>query len=196
MVSIRRIVHKIFCLCDIFIVILLLQGHPCYSEIKVKVLPNETNPSEIVIENDSLFMTISLDWKLTVNSMKYKPQNMEFIQPKYSIPLVGIENRWTLFNVGFGIRNVSIQRTKELSTVLIHAYSNYLENPFHIFVQLSIGENPEIRAKIWLVNQYKRGVSDIYRAGKTNVVPEIPWIPFLSPNPGGVRKVLYPTEDG
>ncbi len=165
------------------------------ADVRIKAIPNESTPRTIILENDSLSMKISLDWKLSVKSLKFKKKNIELIQSDTPMPLIGIENQWTLFNVGFGIRNVSIQRTKEFSTVLIHAYSNYLENPFHIFVQLSIGENPEIKAKIWLVNRFKKGFSDIYRGGKTTVVPGIPWLAFLSPDPGGVRKVLYPTEE-
>jgi len=192
----REVVFKICCFWRILSLVALLMSWPCFSAVKVQALPNETTPREIIIENDSLLVTISLDWKLTVNSLKYKPRDLEFIQPEYPMPLVGIENRWSLFNVGFGILNVTIKRTSESSTVLIHAYSNYLENPFHIFVQLCVRESPEIEAKIWLENRYKRGFHDTYRAGKTTVVLGIPWLPFLSPNPGGVRKVLYPTKDG
>jgi len=164
--------------------------------VRIQAIPNESTPRIIILENDSLSMTISLDWKLSVKSLKFKKKNIELIQSDTPMPLVGIENQWTLFNVGFGIRNVSIQRNKEFSTVLIHAYSNYLENPFHIFIQLSIGETPEIKAKIWLVNCLKKGFSDIYRGGKTTVVPGIPWLSFISPNPGGARNILYPTGDG
>ena len=103
--------------------------------VRIQAIPNESTPRIIILENDSLSMTISLDWKLSVKSLKFKKKNIELIQSDTPMPLVGIENQWTLFNVGFGIRNVSIQRNKEFSTVLIHAYSNYLENPFHIFVQ-------------------------------------------------------------
>ena len=195
-----RVKLKIFLgIVNLFIILGMvsyLRTEPSFSKGTIRAIPNDTITKEIILENDSLFVHINLAWKLTVSSMKYKPRNLEFIQPDSPMPLVNIENRWTLFNVGFGIREVKFNRGKDQSGVLIHAYSNYLENPFHLFIQLSIGESPEIKAKIWLVNQYKRGVSDIYRAGKTTVVPGIPWLSFLSPNPGGVRKVLYPTEDG
>ncbi|NIV13120.1 MAG: hypothetical protein GWN62_18095, partial [Aliifodinibius sp.] len=92
-------------------------------------MPDEKAPQSIIIENDSLKMNISLDWKLVVNSMIYKPQNLELIQKEYPMPLVGIENRWSLYNVGFGLREVKVHHGKEESNVLIHVYSNYLENP-------------------------------------------------------------------
>lgn len=198
MVFIRKLVYKILWFYCILSVVLLINGPPCYSEVKIQALPNETNPNEILIENDSLFISLSLDWKLTVNSLRYKPRDVEFIQPGYPMPLVGIGNRWSLFNVSFGIRNVEIKRSEKESEVTIHAYSNYLENPFHIFILLTIGERAEIEAKIWLENRHKIGFHDMYRGwdDATSVVPGIPWLSFLSPVPGGERQVLYPTPEG
>lgn len=114
------------------------------------------------------------------------------------MPLIGIENRWSLYNVGFSIRNVSIQRSDKESSVLIHAYSNYLENPFHIFVRLQVSNRTEIDAKIWLENRHEKGFHDIYRdyGDATVVVPGIPWLPFLSPDTPGKRRILYPTSNG
>jgi len=167
-----------------------------HADVRIKVLPDEEVPRSIILENDSLLITISLDWKMIVTSLKYKPRNIEFIQADRPMPLVGIENLWTLFNVGFGLKGVSIQRYEDSKTVLISTYSNYLENPFHLFIQMRFSNHAQIEAKIWLENRYIKGVDDIYRAGKTTVVPGIPWLAFLSPDPGGERRILYPTRDG
>jgi hypothetical protein len=108
-------------------------------------------------------MDISLGWKLSVTSLVYKPQKLELIQKKYPMPLVGIENRWSLNKVGFSLRDVKVKNGEDESTVLIQVYSNYLENPFHLFVSLSIDNSAEIHARIWIENRHKKRYHDIYR---------------------------------
>jgi len=181
-------------------IILNIFAIPCFSTVKVQAIPSENIPNEIIIENDSLYIHISLDWKLSITSFKYKPRDVEFIQPGYPMPLVGIENNWSLYNCGFGIRNAKITKTKEKVDVLIHAFSNYLENPFHLFIKLTVRELSQIEAKIWLENRLIKGFHDLYRETDdlvpTGVVPGLPWLPFLSPIPGGERRVLYPAQSG
>jgi len=182
----------------IIILILFFLLSVSRADIKIQALPNENQPNKIIIENDSLFMEIILDWKLTVNSLKYKPRNIEFIQESYPMPLLGIENRWSLNNVGFAIRTAKIIHNEKESQVIIHAYSNYLENPFHIFINLVVTERSEIDANIWLENRHEKGFHDMYReyGDDAEVVPGLPWLAFLSPDPGGNRIVLYPSEGG
>lgn len=163
------------------------------AEIKIKAKPNEVTPRVIYITNDSLSMTISIDDKLQVSSLKFLPTNTEFIQCDNPMPLVSFDNSWSLNNVGFGIRNVKITREDGNGKILIHAYSNYLENSFHLYIELGFNNSAAIIADIKVVNNFENEFHDLYRGrgNKTSIIPGIPWLAFLQPDPGGNRKIIY-----
>lgn len=162
---------------------------------KASALPTVENPKKILLENDSLRMEINLDWQLSVPVLEFKSQGIHLIQPDKPMPLVQIDNPFILNNVGFAIRTVKIERTKESAKVMIEAKSNYVENPFVLKITLEIREEPLIDIKIVLLNEQKSGYNDLYREGRTMVTPGIPWLTRLSPDPGGSRRLLYPSPD-
>jgi hypothetical protein len=162
------------------------------SQISIIAEPNEEIPRVISISNDSISLKILINNKLEVSSLKYLPTDIEFIQPGNAMPLVSIDNSWFLNNVGFGIRNVKIIREDEDPKILIHAYSNYLENPFHLYIELGFNNSAEIAVDIKIVNKFKEGYSDYYRDfDKTSIVLGIPWLAFLQPDIGGNRNIVY-----
>lgn len=162
------------------------------AQISIIAEPNEEIPRVISISNDSISLKILINDKLEVSSLKYLPTDIEFIQPGNAMPLVSIDNSWSLNNVGFGIRNVKIIREDEDSKILIHAYSNYLENPFHLYIELGFNNSAEIAVDIKIVNKFKEGYSDYYRDfDKTSIVLGIPWLAFLQPDIGGNRNIVY-----
>jgi hypothetical protein len=165
------------------------------AKISVQTLPTAENPKQILIANDSLELTISLDWQLTITSLLYKPKNLNFIRPDKPMPIIQIDNPWILHNVGFAIRTAQVKQKPDSVTVFIKAMSNYIENPFQLFIKLGFSEQSRIAVKIWLQNHYQAGLSDIYRQGETGVTPGIPWLSFLSPDPGGKRRILYPVSE-
>ena len=122
------------------------------AEFKVSALPDAENPKTIVLENDSLSMTINMDWQLSVPVMEYKPLGINFIQPNKPMPLVQTDSPWILNNVGFAIRTATVEQTMESAIVSIEARSNYVENPFLLLIRLSIAEEPTIDLNIRLVN--------------------------------------------
>ena len=167
------------------------------AQLKIKAEPNELIPRIINISNDSLSMTILINDKLEVSSLKYLPTNTEFIQQNNPMPLVSIDNSWSLNNVGFGIREVKIVNENNHKKILIHAYSNYLENPFHLFIELGFNNGPEIKANITVLNEFEDGYHDLYRSGnRTSIVPGLPWLAFLQPDLGYNRKIVYKKSSG
>ena len=173
--------------------ILLLVLHPdIYCQLKIKAEPNEVNPRVIFISNDSLSMQISIDDNLEVSSFKYLPTNTEFIQQNNPMPLVQIQNPWILHNVDYSIQEVEINRSADSAIVNIHTFSNYVENPFHLFIRLVFTDDAKIGVNIRIRNEFKEGITDVYRTGKAAVTPGIPWLSFLEPDPGGDRRIVYP----
>src|SRR5690606_9625834 len=111
---------------------------------------------------------------LRVTSLQFKPREIEFIRPDAPMPLVGIENEWTLNNVGFQLREVEEHASGQ--AVRIHAHSNYLENPFHLFAELSLPDESAVEARVWLENRHEPGYHDLYRegGGRTTVIVGLP----------------------
>jgi len=167
------------------------------AQIKIIAEPNEVTPRVISISNDSLSLKILINDKLEVSSLKYLPTGIEFIQTGNPMPLVSLDNSFTLNNVGFAVRNVKIIRNPGNGKILIHAFSNYLENPFHLYIELGFDNSTAITAEIKVVNKFKDGFDDLYRSGdQTSLIPGMPWLAFLQPDPGGNRKIIYKKASG
>jgi len=162
------------------------------AQVNIRAVPNEQNPKVIYITNDSLSLTIQVNDRLEVSSLLYKPANTEMLQAGKPMPLVSIDNNWTLNNVGFGLQEVTIKRSGTTARLQIHAYSNYTENPFHLLIDLGFDNSASIAADIKITNQFKDGFSDLYRSeSSTSLVPGLPWLSSLQPDPGGERRLLY-----
>ncbi len=178
----------------------LLAANPVYNAVTIEVLPNEVTPQQVILENDSLVMKSQVDWAPVITSLKYKPTGVELIQDERPMPLFGLDNRWTLFNVGHELKEVDVRRSKGKVGVTIHAYSRYLENPYHIIVKLDLGENSEIKVDIQIEDRLEVSYHDWYRENNSlilpGVIPGLPWLAFLEPDKGEKRQVLYPKLDG
>ncbi|MGY9003679.1 MAG: hypothetical protein ACKVIF_10880, partial [Rhodospirillales bacterium] len=177
-----------------------LMAYPGYGVVDIRVLPNEVTPKQVILENDSLYIEIQVDWTPVISSLKYKPTGVELVQADRPIPLFGADNRWTLFNVGYELKEVDIRRSKERVGVTIHAYSRYLENPYRVTVKLDLGSDSEIEVDIQIEDQLEAGYHDLYRENNPptlpGIIPGLPWLAFLEPNKGEERQVLYPKIDG
>jgi hypothetical protein len=162
-----------------------------YCQLKIDFLPNEEIPREIIVSNDSLLLKIELNRNLEVSEFIYKPLNLNLLKDGVAMPLVSIDNTWSLNNVGFGIRYANVVRENGYGKITIHAYSNYLENPFHLYIELGFNNSTAITADIKVANKYVDGYSDYYRdQEKTSLIPGFPWLAFLQPDPGGKRNII------
>ena len=113
------------------------------AQVRIQTTPNAENPQKILLENDSLFMQINMDWQLSVPVLKYKPLNINFIQSDNPMPVVHIDNPCILNTVGFAIRTATIEQKQASAIVNIKARSNYIENPFILRIRLSRAEVSE-----------------------------------------------------
>jgi hypothetical protein len=163
------------------------------AEFKASALPTAKNPKKMVLENDSLKMEINLDWQLLVPIFEYKPQSINLIQPGKAMPLVQIDDPFILNNVGYAIRTAKIEESNDSAIIYIEAKSNYLENPFVLKIRLAIGERSSIDINMQLMNELKSGFHDLYRVRRTRVTPGIPWLTRLAPDPGGLKRIIYPS---
>jgi hypothetical protein len=163
------------------------------ADFRASAIPTVENPKKLILENDSLKMEINFDWQLAVPVFEYKPHDIKLIQPGKAMPLIQIDNPFILNNVGFAIRTAKIEKTKDSAIIKIEARSNYVENPFLLKISLEIGEKSLIDIKVELVNEYKTGLNDLYRENRTGVTPGIPWLTYLSPDPGSPKRILYPS---
>ena len=177
----------------IFFISLILVSADAFAGFKASALPTVENPKKLVLENDSLKMEINLDWQLLVPILEYKPQGINLIQSGKEMPLIQIDNPFILNNVGYAIRNAKIENKNDSAIIHIEGRSNYVENPFTLKIRLAIGEKSLIEIKIELINEHKAGFHDVYRERRTRITPGIPWLTRLSPDPGGSKRIVYPS---
>ena len=182
------------------VLLVALMAYPAYGVVDIRVLPNELTPKQVILENDSLFLEIQVEWAPVISSLKYKPTDVELVQADRPIPLFSADNRWVLFNVGFELKEIEIRRSEEKVGVTIHAYSRYLENAYRVIVKLDLGTNSEIEVDIQIEDQLEPGYHDLYRENNPpalpGIIPGLPWLAFLEPKKGEKRQVLYPKMDG
>lgn len=165
------------------------------ADFSARALPTAENPKELLLENDSLKIVINFDSQLSVSVFEYKPEGVNLIPPGKTMPLVQIDNPFILDNVGFALRRVEIEKRKNQDLVKIETRSNYLENPFILKVELRLGETSIIDINIQLENIQTEGFHDHYRDDRARVSPGLPWLAQLSADPGGPRRIIYPSPD-
>jgi hypothetical protein len=179
----------------IILILVLIVSGDVLAGFKASALPNVENPKKLILENDSLKMEINFDWQLSVPVFKYKPENLDLVEPGKLMPLIQLDNPFILNNVEYTIRTAKIEQTEDSAIIKIEARSNYVENPFILKINLGISEKPIIDINIQLVNKHKTGYNDLYRENRTSVTPGLPWLACISPDPGGTKRIVYPSPE-
>ena len=47
------------------VTVIFLAVQPCFSDVSIKVLPNEVTPKQVILENDNLYMEIQTHQRRT-----------------------------------------------------------------------------------------------------------------------------------
>ncbi len=154
----------------LFILITFIFLSTVYGTPKITMLPNESVPNQIILENDSLLVKIQLGRYVYFTSFKDKISQIEFIDPKVPAPVVKINSQWHLLQVGFNIWQVSKFEEQDKKGIQIELFSDYLENPYHLFIRLSLSDKQELNLDLSIEHQANPELHDMRCTPKTFVL--------------------------
>ena len=152
-----------------------------YGSHKITILPNESVPQEIVLENDSLQTRIQLGRYVYFTSFRDKISGIEFIDPGSPAPVVKINSQWHLLQVGFNIWQVSRFEDQENKGVQIDLFSDYLENPYHLFIRLSVSEKQEFGLDISIEHRADPNLHDMRYTTRPVLLTGLSFLKYLRP---------------
>lgn len=170
---------------------LLLSASVLRSEVRVQILPNETVPSQVVLENDGLRTSVSIGRNLYFTSFYDKLGGVEFVDSSRPAPVVNINNTWHLLQLGFNIWQVRPLESASGKGVEIELFSNYLENAYHLFVRLTLSDRPELRLDLSVANQAKEGLHDVPFASRPSLTSGLSFLKFLTPKDAGTPSIIF-----
>jgi hypothetical protein len=166
---------------NLIIVICFLYISSVYSISKIQILPNEEIPNEIILENDSLSVKVQLGRYVYFTSFKDKISGVEFIDPATPAPVVKINSQWHLLQVGFNIWQVTEFSNGDKKGVQIELFSDYLENPYHLFIKLTLSDNQELDLDLSIEHQAKPELHDMRYTTRPVLLTGLSLMKYLRP---------------
>jgi len=163
----------------LFIILCLVSS--VYGNPKITFLPNESVPKEIVLENDSLLVKVKLGRYVYFKSFKDKISNIEFIDPEKPAPVVKLNSQWHLLQVGFNIWQVMQLNKGDKKGVQIELRSDYLENPYHLFIQLALSDLQELDLDIWIEHRADPELHDMRYTTRPVLLTGLSFLKYLRP---------------
>lgn len=162
-----------------------------HSEVRVQILPDENVPNRVVLENDGLRVGVSVSRAVHFTSFLDKATGVDFIDPARPAPVVNISNNWHLLQLGFNIWQIHRIETGAGKGVEIELFSNYLENPHHLFLRLTLPEQPQLNLDLWVENRAQAGLHDIRYVSRQQLAAGLTFLHFMQANNAGKRYIIF-----
>lgn len=152
-----------------------------YGNSEISFFPNEEIPKEVILENDSLLVKVQLGRYVYFTSFKDKLSKIEFIDPAKPAPVVKINSQWHLLQVGFNIWQVTRITDGNNKGVQIELFSDYLENPYHLFIRLALSENQELDMDISMEHRANPDLHDMRYVTRPVLLTGLSFLKYLRP---------------
>jgi hypothetical protein len=165
----------------LFLLIFLGAMSSVYGNPKITLLPNEKVPKQIILENDSLLVKVELGRYVYFTSFKDKISEVDFINPEKPAPVVKINSQWHLLQVGFNIWQVSKLEDKDKDGIQIELFSDYLENPYHLFIKLTMSDNQELDLDLSIEHQANPDLNDMRYTTRPVLLTGLSFLKYFRP---------------
>ena len=152
-----------------------------YGNPKITMLPNDTVPNQIILENDSILVKIKLGRYVYFTSFLDKISQIEFIDPDKPAPVVKINSQWHLLQVGFTVWQVSKITEGDKKGVQIELFSEYLENPYHLFIKLALSDNQELDLDLSIEHQANPDLHDMRYTTRPILLTGLSFLKYFRP---------------
>lgn len=118
------------------------------AQVKLNYLPNKENVRNIVLENEHVKFTITVDKGVKLSSAIDKKTNIDYINGNDQLLFFSQRCPWWLDDTGFQLFNVVDETDNDNVTVSVTQRSSYVENPFIVIQSFSLGDSPELEWKV------------------------------------------------
>ena len=162
-----------------------------YAAINVTLLPNKSVPRQVVLENDKLRVEVQVGRYIYFTSFKDKISQMEFIDAAAPAPVVKINSQWHLLQVGFSIWQVIEISDEKTKGVQIELFSDYLENPYHLYIRLSLSEEQELNLDLTIEHRANPELHDMRYVTRPILLAGLSFLKYLRPKAANDPYVIF-----
>jgi hypothetical protein len=120
-----------------------------------------------------------------------KISQIEFIDPDQPAPVVKINNQWHLLQVGFNIWQVTEFNEQDKDGVQIELFSDYLENPYHLFIHLSLSEKQELDLDLSIEHRSNPDLHDMRYTVRPGFMAGMSLLKYLKPKSAKDPYVIF-----
>ena len=136
-----------------------------YANPKIIYLPDKANVRKIVLENETMRYTLSLDGSVKLSGAVNIANGSDALAGNPALTFISIRNVYWLDDVGFHLVTIKDKQTARSASVTITQQSSYVENPLIVTQVFSLGNGPELEWNAKVRNTATGGRS--YRAPRT-----------------------------
>ena len=144
---------------------LAVSSTPSLAEIKLKYIPDKANVRKVVLENETMRYTLSLDGSVKLSGAVNIANGSDALAGNPDLLFLSVRNRLWLDDVGFHLVTIKDKQTARSVSVTITQQSSYVENPLILTQTFSLGNGPELEWNAKVRNTATGGRS--YRAPRT-----------------------------
>jgi hypothetical protein len=114
-------------------------------------------------------------------SYKDKISGVEFVDPDKPAPVVKINSQWHLLQVGFNIWQVTKFEDNDKKGVQVELFSEYLENPYHLFIRLALSDNQELDLDLSIEHKSNPELHDMRYTTRPDLLTGLSFLKYLRP---------------
>jgi hypothetical protein len=149
----------------LFLYILIFPQSETHAQAKLTYLPNKQLVRNIVLENEHVKFTISIDKGVKLSSAIDKKMDIDYMDGNDNLMFYSQRQPWWLNDVGFQLFTYNDDKDDGKVSVSIIQQSSYVENPFIVTQTFTLEEGPELSWKVQSENTATGGRA--YREAQT-----------------------------
>jgi hypothetical protein len=166
-----------------------------HAQAKLIYLPNKQHVRNIVLENEHVKFTITIDKGVKLSEAVDKKSNVDYMAGNGSLLFFSQRCPWWLDDVGFQLFSHEDKKENGKVSVSVIQRSSYVENPFVVTQTFTLGEGPEL---IWNVQSKNTATGGrAYREAQTRFSNiSFPVMQKLKIGNEDDMHYLFPTQHG
>jgi hypothetical protein len=165
------------------------------AQVRISYFPDRINVQKILLENEKIKYTISLERNPKLAGAFDKPAGRDLMAGNEPLMFISVRMESLLADVGYQLFTLKEEKFGEDVSVTITGQSSYVDNPLVVTQTFSLGKGPELTWKAKVLNTATGGRS--YRESQT-IASKVTFPLLQKMKIGDELKTHYflPTKDG